>query len=609
MQSNRLTAWLYVPIYATVFSVPAGAQTAWPQDTRNPGLIIDTIPMPAQYMTMGLGFLSDGRMVLATAGIEGGGQIPPTDPNSAIWIVGGVTGKMSGLTVKKIADMWHQPAGVVVADDKVYVSERDGFYSVTDIANLANLAANRTRIVAWPTPDAGLTWGWAGEQWHQWVHTPAFYNGRFYGPYGGSIQPGGRSATPPTSTYSGAFISWSPDGKGGLTKIAGGLRVPNGMGQGPNGQFFVTDNQGSWMPACTFALMKDGKFYGHRQTPQTKNDSGQVTGTNAPNWAENMPYEPPVMWLVDGVHQSVSQPLYMEKGPYAGDFIVGDNNSPGLSRIALDNVAEGKYNGSMFFFTGGFSTAAINRLAMHSKEDAIVVGTFLAQGDWPSGGAKPMYRITFGNAAATFEMREVKSRAGGVEIRFSQPVDPATVVNGAFALSQWHYTRTETYGCCIDQKTTPGLTSIKLSDDKKRVYLALSGAEGSPDRLLKIVATGIKSAGGTALFHGTAYFSHNYQSTEAFQPATVALAPRAPESIPASALRADAVVGGLRVQVDLAGSYTISLRAVDGTWLESRVGHGTGSFLFPARTSSPRVAVLSLRASAGGANQIRRMLF
>lgn len=576
----------------------AAAQAPWPQDTRNPGLAIDTVPMPANYMTMGLDFLPDGRLALATAGIAGGGNIPVPDANSAIWIVGGLTGRMAGLTVKKVADMWKQPAGVTVVDGKVYVSDRDGFYAVNDIANPANLAANRTRIVSWPTPDAGLKWGWAGEQWHQWVMTPAYHNGRFYGPYGGSIQPGGRSATPPTSSHSGAFLSWAPDGAGGVTKIAGGLRVPNGMAKGPEGQFFVSDNQGSWLPACTFALMKPGKFYGHRQTPQTKNDSGQVIGTNAPNWAEPLPYEPPVAWLVDGVHQSVSQPLYLTKGPYAGDFVIGDDNSPGLSRISLDKAAEGKYNSSLLFFTGGFGSSAINRLAEHTTEDALVVGTFLAQGDWPSGAAKPIFRVSFANGSQAFEIRGMHSRAGGVEIRFSQPIDPATAPASAFALSQWHYTRTDGYGCCIDQKVTPAVTAVQVSDDKRRVYLAVNGGGAATDRVLKVVANGVKSAAGAALFHGTGYFTHNYQGTQAFEPGSVAVRPLRAAEDWGRQVRRVPFAGGLRVLVGLSGGYTVSVRSLNGSLVESRTAIGPADFGFRSG-GAPSLRVLTVDRQGG----------
>lgn len=548
--------------------------------------------MPETYMTMGLSFLSDGRLVVATTGNEGGGEIPPADAASMIMLVSGLTGDMSGLSVKKVADMWKQPAGVTVVNDKVYVSERDGFYLVNNLDNPGTLSGNRTKIISWPQPDGGLKWT-VSEQWHQWVHTPVYTGGKFYGPYGGSIQVGGRSNTPPTSSYSGAFVSWNPDGAGGFTKISGGFRVPNGMTMTPGGQFFVSDNQGSWLPACTFSLIKSNKFYGHRQT-----------SPNQANWAEGLAYEPPVMWLIDGVHQSASQPLYMDKGPYAGDFIIGDDNSPGLSRIGLDKVSDGNYNGAMFFFTGGFSTAAINRLAMHPKEDAIVVGTFLAQGDWPGGGNKPMYRIRFATNNNTFEMREIHSRQGGVEIVFSQPVDPATAVAGNFTLSQWHYNRTSEYGCCIDGNSTPTVASVQLSDDKKRLFIASTGATAATDRALKIVVGALKSATGASLFHGTAYFTHNYQSTASFNAVTTSIAGRNGKAFSNAldlAISPTVTPGMLRVKVDLAGAYTVSVHALNGARVEERAGFGPAEFLFPAKSGRQAMQVLQVKQGDGSA--------
>jgi hypothetical protein len=563
----------------------ASAQTPWPQDTKNPSLIIETVPMPATYMTMGLSFMADGRLVVATTGTEGGGEIPAASADSKVMIVGGLTGDMSGLSVKTVADMWKQPAGVTIVGDKVYVSERDGFYQIQSLDNPGTLSGNRAKIIGWPAPDAGLKWT-VSEQWHQWVHTPVYYGGKFYGPYGGSIQVGGRSNTPPTSTYSGAFVSWNPDGSGGLTKITGGFRVPNGMNLTPSGQFFVSDNQGSWLPACTFNLIKPNKFYGHRQT-----------SPNQANWAESLPYEPPVMWLVDGVHQSASQPLYLDKGPYAGDFIIGDDNSPGLSRVALDKVSDGNYNGAMFFFTGGFSTAAINRLAMHTKEEAIVVGTFLAAGDWPAGGTKPMYRIKFGTTAA-FEMREIHSRQGGVEIVFSKPLNASTAVAGNFTLSQWHYNRTSEYGCCIDGDSKPNITAVQLSEDRKRLYLAVNGGTAATDRLLKFVVAGIKSETGEDLFHNTAYFSHNYQSNAAFVSAPVGVAAKdgnTRANFMDLAVGHTVLPGMLRVKVDLPGGYSVSVHALNGSMVEERKGSGPAEFIFPSQPGTQAMKVLQVK--------------
>ena len=571
---------------ASLCCLPAAAQSPWPQDTKNPSLVIEAIPFPANYMNMGAAFLSDGRMVVTNAAEETtNGEIPGTNANSLVTIVSGISGDMSALASKKIADMFHQPSGVTVVEDKVYVAERDGFYRINTLDNPANTGANKTKVIGWPTPEAGFQWV-NGEQWHQWVMTPMYYGGKFYGPYGGTTQPGGRAGASATTSFSGAFLSWAPDGAGGLTKVAGGLRQPNGMTLGANGQMFVTDNQGGWLPACSFQLIKPGKTYGYKQ----------MSGFKA-NWAETLPYEPPIAWLVDGVHQSASQPMYLDRGPYAGDFIIGDVNAPGLSRVNMDKIAEGTYNGGLFFFTGGFATGAVNRLTLNPKEDWFVAGTFLAQGDWPSGAAKPMYRVKFSAANLPFEMREIHSRQGGVEIVFSQPLDPASAVPASFSLQQWHYNRTVEYGCCIDQKGNPFTpASVKLSDDKKRLFIGSSDLTAASERELKITAAGIKSAGGGALFQTTAYFTHNYQSTTAFD-AAVAVRPAA-AALPdlSGALRVSAAAG-LRVHVSVDGAYRLSLLALDGKLLSAQSGRAPRDFAFPASAHGLRL----LRIESSGA--------
>lgn len=569
------------------------AQSPWPQDTKNPGLTVETIPLPTMHMTMGLTFMPDGRLVWATTGVKGGGEIPGANANSAVWMVSGITGNMAGVAARKVADMMRQPAGLVVVDGKVYVSERDGFYRIENIENPGSTNPNRTKLVSWPTPDAGFKWE-NGEQWHQWVATPVYHNGKFYGPYGGTIQVGGRSAVPPTSSYSGAFISWNPDGQGGFTKIAGGMRVPNGMTSTPDGRFFVTDNQGSWVPACSFNLIKPNKFMGHKQT-----------APNRANWAEGLAYEPPTMWLVDGVHQSASQPLYMEKGPYAGDFLVGDDNSPGLSRISVDDV-NGNLNGSMFFFTGGFSNNAINRLAMHSKEDAVIVGTFLAMGDWPDGSVKPLYRVSFGNAAAVPEMRSFHSRQGGVEVVFSQAMNPATLVPASFTLAQWKMDRTDVYGCCVIERTTPTVSSVTISKDNKRVFLAIAQGTAATDRVLRINTPGVRNAGGAPLFHGTGYFSHNFQGTTAFNPDVSLSTDRSPGLRRLENAFAHSVASGrLEVKLRLDGDYAVSVHDLRGNLIEFKSAVGNTEVTFGSKAPGMKV----LRVQSNGHTLARPVFF
>src|SRR5690606_4956279 len=199
--------------------------------TIHPDFRLQELRMPAKYKTMGLAFLGDGTLVLAaTEEISeriGMGDMPKPSAENKIYLVQGLSTEALPQLVKVVAHSWSQVSGITVAEDRIYVSDRDGFYEILD-RNPAeeDLGANRRRIVKWPD---GGDWEY-GAFWHHWVFTPLYREGRFYAPYSGSIRIGG-SNTDPTSDFSGAMLKWDLSGK--LEAFAGGLRAPNGAGLDP----------------------------------------------------------------------------------------------------------------------------------------------------------------------------------------------------------------------------------------------------------------------------------------------------------------------------------------------------------------------------------------
>ena len=551
----------------------------------HPGFTVGKLALGKNYSNMGLDWLSNGDLVMANCLSQGnyeGGGIPSPNAESGVYLVSNVTGSP---TVKQIASNFRQPSGVVVVNDVIYVSDRDAFYKIT--SNSGSGSGNRTKVIDWPREDTQVNGGWQNGYWHQFVYCPSYYNGRFYAVYSGTIA-GGPSDNPPTTSYSGAYLSWTADGAGGLQKYAGGFRSPNGGNLGPNGMLAVTDNQGSWMPSCPFMIIKPNKFYGHRQTEG-----------NAPNWAQDaflkgtMQYDPPAAWLFDGDYdgpgQSTTQPLYLDRGPYAGEWIVGDANAKGISRIILDPVNGGSgptasYNGAVTYFTNGFgdmgAEAGLNRLTLHPKENIVYVGTIGFQGNWPVATAQPLFTIKFDEAAvkATFEIKAVRSRAQGVEVEFTNPINPSTATAGAFALTQYQLKRSDGYGAGNDQMAKPTISQVKVSNDNKRVFLQV-GNQAGIDRVLKIVMPGVRSASGAALWFNQVFFTHNYQSTAAFEPTTGA-APRAADKYLENHLAFQALGGRLRVETTLHGEYALSLRSMNGARVEEKSGRGPAAFTF-----------------------------
>lgn len=571
---------------APIIPLPARADIP---DAVHPDFTLKEVPLPGKYRCMGLQAFSDGRMALAVIEEIGGGEIPRASAGSAVFIVSGIEG--ASPKPMEVANAWKQIAGIVIAEDKLYVSDRDGFYQIQDLENPGDLKANRKLIVKWP--DEGK---WSnGTQWHQWVFTPVYKNGFFYAPYSGSIIPGGPSRTPPTSAYSGAFLKWDLSGK--LEKFAGGLRSPNGANIGPDGEMFVADNQGSWLPSSTFMRMKADRFYGHSNTYAGHPDNK--------NWAESLPYERPTAWLDHGsVRTSPSQPVFLAKGAYAGDWILGDVNNPGLVRIAIDNVLD-TYNGSVFWFSKGIGNAAVNRMAW-GKDGALYLGTLQKLGNWPSGDPSPLYRMTANANPAVFDLRRVASVADGLEITFTQPVDKASVAAGGFQVQQWNYVRQEGYGMGKGNAESRVVSGAGVSADGLRVHLAVAGLKEDYVAFVKVGA--LKSAAGSkAPYNNEAWFTLNKQSARAWDPAAgLASGPRRASPLAAHITARSRGAGNLEVALDAEGPHVFSLHALDGSLLASVAGEGRAPQALTAPAGTP-LCLLTVRH--GVESQTRSIAF
>src|SRR4051812_29211496 len=108
------------------------------QDAVHPDYTLAELQMPSRYKTMGLAFLKDGTMVLATIGTIGAGEVPAEDADCKVFLVKGAsTDSLPEMT--EVSNTWKQLSGVTVAEDRVYVSDRDGFYEIPKLGSPADL--------------------------------------------------------------------------------------------------------------------------------------------------------------------------------------------------------------------------------------------------------------------------------------------------------------------------------------------------------------------------------------------------------------------------------------------------------------------------------------
>jgi hypothetical protein len=297
---------------------------------------------------------------------------------------------------------------------------------------------------------------------------------------------------------------------------------------------------------------------------------------------------------------------------------MGDATLEGMSRVALDpvNGATGvaaNYNGSVHWFTnlpGAANCPAPNRFTMDPAADVIYVGTLeiigQANGAWPSGDPQPFYKIALDAAAikASFEILSVKSRAGGVEIAFSQPVSEVSAVAASFALKQYDLVRQEGYGAGNNTSTAPAISSVQMSQDGHRLFLGI-GNNAKIDRVLSITAAGIRSrTGNAALVFNSTQFTHNYQSTVPFS-ATVGTADRVSERFMNDHVKHTLLPNGVRLNVDLKGAYSVSISKLNGALVMKQQGFDAGEFTLKA--SGGGLHIVEVRQ--GGRTYVRPVSF
>ena len=294
---------------------------------------------------------------------------------------------------------------------------------------------------------------------HEFAFGLVYKEGYFYGALATAILPGGASADPQIPDR-GKIIKISKE-TGDVEFIASGLRTPNGIGIGVDGEIFVADNQGDWLPASKVNHVKEGAWYGSR--------SVDYEGT------EGMEMTQPVVWLPqDEIGNSPSTPLYLDKGPYKDQMIHCEVTHGGVKRVFVEKV-NGNYQGCTFRFSQGLE-AGINRLAW-APDGSLITGGIGVSGNWGQTGKLNygLERLVY-NGESVFEMLSISARSNGFVVTFTEPIKAGQQISAEdFYIEQFYYKPTKEYGgpkLGVTQMTPKG---FYLSEDRKQIFFELDG--------------------------------------------------------------------------------------------------------------------------------------
>lgn len=420
----------------------------------------------------GMDFLSDGRLVISTWDAEG----------SVYIIENAQSGEPSKMKAKRIAFGLAEPLGLKVVDDTIFVMQKQEITKLVDTNKDDIIDEYRTLSDAWDV----------SANFHEFGFDLAFKDGYFYATLATAINPGGAS-TQPQIQHRGRVVKVDRN-TGETSFIASGLRTPNGVGIGYNGEIFVSDNEGDWLPSSKILHVKEGAFFGSR--------SVDPVGT------KDLIEQKPVVWLPqDEIGNSPSTPSYINIGPYKGQMIHGEVTNGGVKRVFVEEV-NGALQGCVFRFIQGLE-AGINRLVW-GPDGSLYVGGIGNPGNWGQTGKLHygLQRLTY-NKKSTFEMLKVEARSNGVEITFTEPLTGSDGWKKEdFEVKQWYYLPNENYGGPKMDLRNLDIVSTTLSDDKTRVFLELKGMKDNHVVYVHLLKNFI-SAKGSPLWSTEAWYTMN----------------------------------------------------------------------------------------------------
>lgn len=536
--------------------------------------LINFRPPELKPQVTGFGWLSNGDLVFSHwNGVQS--LVHTRQDSGMVYIMKGTGGdNPQNVTYKVFAKKLEDVLGMIVINDSIYISGGTTLTRLIDTDK--DGVADKFDTIWHDEKPRGR---------HEFFFGLVEQQGKIYGLL--SSQKDGNVINPNRGTWIVIDIKTKK-----MEVLAAGLREPNGINIGPDGEFFSPDVQGNWLPSCKLNHLVKGRFYGYR--------------SNIPSGWENLPDAAPAIYLPQiDMCRSPSNPLVLREGPYKGQMIMGDVSYGGLSRIFLEKVG-GEYQGCVFDFAGGLESG-MEKIA-YGPDGMIYLGGMGSMGGWWAWDSPLKSWTLFGlqkikpTAKTVFEMKAVRSKGSTtLEIEFTEPAGVGAAIASNYAVSTWHFTPTVNYGGPpIDSQPLP-VISVNLSADKMKATLTFTKLVEKYLVYIKL-ANGIKSATG-----GAPWVNRTYYTLNKFGPGVDVTSPvRSPDSNQKKvAARFNAVYGVNQLILPDKTAFELSLFNLQG--LRITTFKGFGNLIVQATPTMPN-GIYTISGKVGGARFAQKLL-
>ena len=380
------------------------ASTSWPQriqtdivhgDTKP--YAVDTIDLPTnnpwKSLTYvgGLAFMPDGSAMICTM-------------QGDVWHASNIQYPSKSATWRRFATGLHQPLGMVIDEDGIFVMCRDQLTRLHDL----NEDGEADFYECFSNAHVSSIGG------HDFIcGLQRDRDGNFYAASGNQ-----------------GIVRFSPDGSQ-ATVIATGFRNPDGLGLLPDGTVTVPGSEGSWTPASMICAVRPS-------------DQPSFHGYGGPR--NNEPPELPLVYIPRGIDNSAGGQTTVTSdrwGPLDGQLLHFSFGT-GSYHLVLRDEVDGQLQGALVPLPGEFRSGS-HRGRFNPADGQLYVGGMQGWGSYtPDTGSFQRVRCTDPSTQLPTQWR---AHENGIAIRFSARVDAsfATNIRNHFAQC-WNYRYSKAYG-------------------------------------------------------------------------------------------------------------------------------------------------------------------
>ena len=436
-------------------SMLQGGATQWPQVIETDislgegnGFAIDTIALPLKNPWNTLlyagdhAFMQDGTAILVTM-------------QGDVWRVSGVSydpkATLRKATWKRIASGLHQPLGVVVRNEKIYVLGRNQITRLHDLN------------------------GDGETDWYE------CYSNQFTTSPGGHDYICGLQQDQAGNLYTASgnegVLQIAADGKSSSV-IATGLRNSDGLGILPNGTITVPASEGDWTPTSMIYQIEP-KSTASDRSPIFETKPPAFCGYRGPRDGQEI--QLPLLYLPRGIDNSSGGQVWIDDprmGPLDQSLVHTSFGTGRAMLILRDRVGE-QWQGAAVILPGEYR-AGSHRARINPKDGMLYLSGMAGWGTYtPDSGCFQRLRYT-GEAFQIPTAFHVHTN--GVSVSFREPIDREFAENASAQFAQcWNYRYSPGYGSkefSVLQAPMIGhdkltVASSHIIDDGKTVFLEI----------------------------------------------------------------------------------------------------------------------------------------